>query len=417
MLVGLLNRHTLTVPAIGRAVVSLIHFTYFLHNMSWTRLGSKKWWQYWPLWILPLLAVITFFGWSRAKHRYDRWSAMRQVRRATDCLAKGDFKRALLDAKSALLVNAMDTEATRIVAKALEGTGAQGAAAAWRSRLDSLDPGNSENVVAWASDALKAGDMVAAERVLGMLKPDAKTSAAYHSTAAMLAMAKRDTATAETHLAEAARLEPNEDIHRLPLATMRLGSKQPELRTSAVEVLTEISSRPPKSVEALRALLADAISREEWTTAGQLAEKLVADPGATFEDKLTRLATLRAMKSPKSTEYLTDLRNSAVSNPDDLYLLFMWMNQHDLALMVAEWAGSLPRNIIGAPPTAAAVADAYVRGSDWKKLRSFVEGQTWADWDYLRRAFRARALERLDEGEKLTVVDVRERTLRVITLH
>ena len=46
-----------------------------------------------------------------------------------------------------------------------------------------------------------------------------------------------------------------------------------------------------------------------------------------------------------------------------------------------------------------AVADAYVRGSDWKKLRSFVEGQTWADWDYLRRAFRARALERLDEGE------------------
>lgn len=106
------------------------------------------------------------------------------------------------------------------------------------------------------------------------------------------------------------------------------------------------------------------------------------------------------MKSGEATGYLTDLRNGALSNPGELYLLLMWMNQHDLALLVADWAHTLPQDVAGIPPVCVAVADAYVRSSDWQRLREFLDEHSWAEWDYLRRAFLARTLERSGEADQ-----------------
>jgi predicted Zn-dependent protease len=368
-------------------------------NMSWSQHKSKRWYHHWLPWTLLILTLIAFSGWSRAKARYLRWNAARQVRRASDFLAQGDIRHAMLDAKSALDANPVNAEATRIMASALEKAGSAQAAAAWRSRLDSLSPENMENILAWASDSLKAGDVTGAERILGMVKPESQNNALYHATAAAAAMAKRDTASAEQHWAEASRLEPQEDRYRLPLAIIRLGSKNPRLRDSAVDILKEISGKPPKSIEALRALLADATKERDWVRAEDIANALVADPGATFEDKITRLATLRAMNSLESVGYLSDLRNEAIVNPAQFYTLLMWMNQNNLALMVSEWTRTLPPDVMGHQPTCVAIADAYARSLEWERLKAYAEERTWSDLDYMRRAFMARALEHLDDAD------------------
>lgn len=344
------------------------------------------------------LAAMAFFGWPKAKSRYQRWNAGRQLQHAADSIAQGDFRRAMLDARAALEVNPMDPEATRIMAQALEGAGAAPSAAQWRNRLDTLRPGDMENTLAWASDSLKAGDLAAAERILAMLRPEPVNNVTYHATAAAVAMAKGDTAGAELHWAGAARLDPQEDRYQLQLALLRIGSKNSELRAGAVEILTAISRKPPNHLNALRALLADATLRREWPRAAKLAGELVAGPGAVFEDKLRRLEVLRAMNAPGASAFLVELKDGALANPGDLYLLFMWMSQQHLALMVAEWAETLSPDVTGTPPVCAAVADAYARISEWKKLRDFLDARTWGDLEYLRRMFLSGALERLGDS-------------------
>ena len=367
-------------------------------DMSWSTIRSKKWYHHWLLWILLILAVATFFSWPKVKGRYLRWSAGRQVRCAAEFVAQGDYARAVIAARNALGANPMDPGATQIMAQALEEAGSFAAAAHWRSRLDSIQPGDRTNILAWATDSLKAGDAVAAERILSMLKPEPKDDAGYHAAAAAVAASKRDFASAEQHWAEAARLDPQEDQYLLRLAMIRLSSKNAGLHDSAVDTLKEISRKPAKGAEALRALLADATNYHDWGKAIEYADALIAEPSATFPDKLTRLATLRAMKSASAAGYLTELRNVALSNRGDLYLLFMWMNQNDLALMVSEWSRTLPPDIIAVPPTCVAVADAYVRSLEWQRLREYLDERPWGEWDYMRRAFLARALERLEEG-------------------
>ena len=369
--------------------------------MSWnTKTTTKSWYSHWLLWTVLVLAAATFFGWSMVKGRYLRWSSGRQVRHAAKFIAEGDYAHAMLEARKALDANPMDFTATRIVAQALEGTGSMAAAAKWRSRLDSIQPGDRENILAWATDSLKAGDVPAAERIFAMLKPAPKDDAGYHAAAAAIALIKRDTAGAEKRWAEAARLDPGEEHYRIRLAVLRLGSKGAGLHDGAVKILQELSRKPAKAAEALRALQADATNYRDWAKALEYANVLVADPRATFADKLTRLATLRAMKSDEAAAYLIELRNGALSNQGDLYLLFMWMNQHDLALMVSEWSRTLPADVIGVPPTCVSVADAYVRSLEWQRLREYLEDRPWGESDYMRRAFLARALERLDEGEQ-----------------
>ena len=366
--------------------------------MAWKTQTKKRWYRHWLLWTLAILAVAVFFGWRKAKGRYQRWNAGRQVRHGEESIARGDFKHAMLEARSALEVNPMDPAATRIMARGLEGAGAAAMAMTWRSRLDSLVPGDPENLLAWAADSMKAGDLAATERVLGMIDP-ARQSAVFHGIAAQLSMARRDIPAAEKHWTEAVRMDPKNDQYRLPLAKIQLHSPDSQLRTAATSTLKELGEKKPRNVEAIRILLGEALRHEDWKQADALSASLVSDPSATFAEKLDRLAALRKMDTQDAPGYLTELRKEALTNPNDLYLLFMWMNQHDLALMVSEWARTLPPDVIGVPPTCVAVADAYVRGSEWQRLKEYLDERAWGEWDYMRRAFLARAQERLNEVE------------------
>lgn len=367
--------------------------------MAWKTQDARRWYHQWFCWIVLVLTAVCFFGWPKLKNYYQRWNASRQVQRAAASIAQGEFKRAMLEARSALETNPMDPNATRSMAEALEKAGGRAAAAQWRRRLDSIAPGDLANLLAWASDLQQAGDIAGAERVLAMLNPAPKDDAGYHATAAGVAAARRDIAGAEQHWAEASRLVPKDDNYRLNLAILRLRSKSAEVRAGALDILTAMSGQPPKNLEALRVLLADAAEYRDWGRALEFADALVADPGATFADKLARLATLRGMKSGDATGYLSELRDAALAKCEDVYLLFMWMNQHDLALLVAEWARMLPQDVSGVPPVCVAVAEAYIRGSDWSGLRAFLDVRPWGDQEYMRRAFLSRAQERLNSAE------------------
>lgn len=366
--------------------------------MGWAVPKRRHWYTHWALWCILFLGAAIFFAWPRLKGRWQRWNAGNQVRRAERLLAEKDGKHAVMTARGVLAVDPMNVGAIRIIAEAMEAAGIP-EAAQWRSRLDTLDPGNPQNLLAWAADTLKAGDLPATERVLAMLAPASRENATYHGTAARLALAKRDNAAAERHWAEAMRLEPAQDGHRLASATLRIQSEDREARAGAAAMLTALGEKSPRNLQAIRVLLNEAIRAEEWKQAEALSKTLAEDPGATFGDKLLRLATLRKLDTQEAPGYLLELRNDALTKPDELYTLLMWMNENSLPMLVSEWARALPRDVIGAPPVCVAVADAYARSSEWQRLREFLDERAWADFDYLRRAFLSRSLEKLEEAD------------------
>ena len=347
-----------------------------------------------------LLGIPTYMLWPRITHRYDRWSATRRVHRAAEFFAKGDFEHAALDARSALELNPLDPEATRMMARAIEAKGGATAAMQWRKRLDLMSPGDAENLLALAKDALGTGDAATAEQALGSLKPADRNGAAYHGLMAGLALGKRDTAGALAHWTEAAKLDPKEDSYRLNLAMLQAGTGSPAEREGALKVLGELSTKEGQRMAAQRALLMDAINHGEAAKAKELAKTVASDPKAVFPDKLARLSVLRTLKDPEATAYLLELRDAVVSKPAELFRLLMWMSEHDLPLMVSEWVPELPAELVEKPPVAIAVADARVRNLDWEKVENTLFSATWGEHDHIRQAYRTRALDHLGADEQ-----------------
>ena len=359
---------------------------------------TKRWYQYWTLWVAVALLIIGIFFGDRLKRRYDRWDARRSVERAKVFFEKHDYKHAMLDARRALEVLPGDVDATRVFAKSVEAVGAPGAVQ-WRNRLDSIVPGDVENVLAWAKDAVQEGDLSTADRVLKTLKPADRNNALYHDLAAAIAMGNREIAVAESHWVEAVRLDPKEDRYRLSLAAVRLESRVPGIRASSLAALNELIGKTPRNIGALRALIADAMRHEEYARAKELADTLAAEPAALFSDKLIRLSVFRSLKEVEATSYLTELRDAVISKPVDLAQLLVWMNSHNLAIMVAEWVPALPQEIASKPPVCVVIAESRMKASEWSKLRATIEKGNWQEVDYMRRAFLARTLERLGEPE------------------
>ena len=346
------------------------------------------------VWLLLAIALVSMA--PRVKRRYERWSASRFAQRAAEFCEKKDYDHALLDARNALELNRQNMLAIQVIAQSLEAVGSRDAIE-WRRQFDQLDPGNVENTMAWAKDAFQAGDFDVAERLLTTLKPQDRGSASYHDIAARVAMGKSDLRAAETHWAEAARLDPNESQYHLNAATLRLKARTPQIRADAIEAINGLAGNPDVRLQSLRTLLADAIEHVETARATELADTLAADPLATFADQLTRLSTLRKIDDPRSASLLPQLRDSVVSKPKELFQLLGWMNRRGLALLVSEWGRTLPAEMTSKPPVCVALAEAYDRSMEWGKIEALARGDSWGSLDFLRSAYLARVLARSDD--------------------
>ena len=361
---------------------------------------AEKPFRYRTLAIVAGIVALLVVGGILAAPRVQRLSIARKERqyagRAAEFFSKGDLKHAVLDARSALDLNPKDVEANRIIAKSLESLGSPDAIL-WRKRLFSIAPGDPENSAALAKAAFVAGDIAIAEETLDQLKPADRDTALYHEVAAGIAVSKEDAAGAESHWAEAVRLNPAEDTYKLKLAALRIKSNTPAARTSALEAFEQLRAKDAYRIVALRALIEDAMSHDRSRRARELVDDLVACREATFFDKIWRLSVLRAVNDPKSAAYLSELKESAVSKPEDLSQLFDWMNRSNLALMVSDFAATLPAGVAAKPPVSLTIADSYVKGLDWKKLRTFTMAASWGSLDFMRLAYLSRALSRLGE--------------------
>ena len=321
---------------------------------------------------------------------YSGWREKRLLNRASAMLAQQDLDGAAGVAREVVLKRPDSLAAFYILAEASEKQN-RPETVAWRAQIARLQPQDLDSRLNLASAALRFGQLDTARKALESVAPGDRDRAAYHVVAGWLARALGDDAEVEQHFAAAVGKEPGNDLYRFNLAVLRIRSDVPEKSDESRQVLEQLSKAPAFRAGSLRALLADAVQRNELERADGFAQDLQMSQQVTFADYLLCLEFYRKLDRAKFSALLEKVKPVAARNPADLGLLLDWLNKNRLAADALEWMEKLPAELTTNPPPSIAIADAFVQTKNWSRLKRWARSGSWGESEYLRLAYQAYA--------------------------
>ncbi len=337
-----------------------------------------------------LLALVFLVGgiWGGVRV-FRKWQEHRLITQANAFLERGNDRLAAAAASRAYALNLGDIEACRILAGISDRNGLI-AAVEWRRRAYELKNSTFDDALAYAKAALRFGDRERARGVLEATKERGAAVAAYHETAAQLAILDQDPAATEKHLAEAARIEPESKKYALTLAVFRLQSPEASVRDAARDILAGLLTNEKLRMDAARALLQDAAQRRDLPAVLDSVRRLQSYPEATLRDRLLIFPVLRQADTTAFTTALTEAQEAAAKDPAQIAELAGWLARNNMALLALDWMKRLPEEMQRKDRVPLALSDCFAALSDWDALVLWGK-KPWPSFDYLRHAFLARA--------------------------
>lgn len=321
---------------------------------------------------------------------YNGWRESRLMKHANTMLERGSYDAAIESARAALQIRPNSLGAFQVLAEATEKEN-RAETVAWRAQIARLSPDNLDSQLNLASAALRFGQLDVARHALERVPEKDRDKAAYHVVAGWLARAQGNDADVEQHFAAAVKQEPANDLYQFNLAVLQVRASDPAVNSAARATLERLASVPAFRPGALRALLSDAIQKNELDRADTLAQELQLSQQVTFSDYLLCLDFYRKLDEKKLTAVLDRVKPVAARNPADLALLMDWMNKNALAPEVLRWMEKLPPELVTNAPPAIAVADAFAEAKNWSRLKRWTRAGSWGDSEYLRLAYQAYA--------------------------
>ena len=332
-----------------------------------------------------LLGVVLF---NYGSGLYDDWRQSHLLRRATALLQEGELSKAAQTAQEVLARHRDSLPALHVLAEAAEKQNLD-EAVRWREQIARLLPSDLDSQLNLASAALRFGKLDLARQALDRVPSGDRDRAAFHVVAGWLARAQGNFAEQEEQFAAAVKKEPTNDLYQFNLAALQIRSRDPEKSVKAHDTLQRLSKVAPYRTGALRALLNDAVARNDLIAADNLAQQLQMSPEVTFGDYLLCLNFYRKLDQKKFRSILEKVKPVAARDPSNLASLMDWMNQNGLAGNVVKWIDKLPAAQLSSTPTSVAAADAYARVKNWSRLKRWTRTGMWGDAEYLRLAYQA----------------------------
>jgi len=350
--------------------------------------------QLWPARLVVMVALVAvallvgvlLFNYS--SKLYENWRQTHLLHGATALLQEGKLNKATQTAQELLRRRPDSLPALYVLAEAAERQNLE-EAVSWRGQIARLLPKDVESQLNLASAALRFGKLDLARRALDGVPSSDRDSAAFHVVAGWLARTEGNFAEQEEQFASAVKKEPKNDLYQFNLAALQIHSGDPEKSTKARDTLQRLSTVGPYRTGALRALLNDAVARNDLTAADNFAQQLQISPEITFGDYLLCLNFYRKLDQKKFRVILDRVKPFAARDPSDLASLIDWMNQNGLAGDAVKWIDKLPEGQLSSMPTYVAVADAYATVKNWSRLKSWTRTGMWGDSEYLRLAYQA----------------------------
>jgi len=335
---------------------------------------------------IVLLAGVFFVRYG--SKLYENWHERRLLEKATTLLQQGNLSHAAQIAQDLAGRHPDSLAALSILADAAERQNLE-EAVRWRERIARLLPKDPESQLNLASAALRFGKIDLAREALNRISPSDRDSAAFHVVAGWLARAEGNLVEQEEQFAAAVKKEPQNDLYQFNLAALQIRSKDTEKRNDARDTLERLITIPQYRTGALRALLNDAVERNDRSAADSFAQQLQMSPEVTFGDYLLCLNFYQKLDEKKFRRVLEKVKPFAARDASDFASLIDWMNQNGLAGDVVKWIDKLPTAKLSSPPASVAVADAYATVKNWSRLKRLTRSGNWSDAEYLRLAYGA----------------------------
>jgi thioredoxin-like negative regulator of GroEL len=335
---------------------------------------------------------------------YSGWREARLLKRASTLLQKDDFAGANQAAREVLRIHHDSLAAYHILAEASEKQN-RPESVAWRAQIARLQPHTIESHLNLASAALRFEQIDTARKALANVAPEDRDRAAYHVVAGWLARAQGNDAEVEEHFAAAVNKEPGNDLYQFNLAVLRIRSTAPDKNEASRKVLERLSKVAAFRAGSLRALLSDAVQRNDLDRADTLAQDLQMSQEVTFSDYLLCLEFYRKLDQKKFAALVEKVKPVAARNPLDLALLMDWLNKNGLGAEVLKWMEKLPPEVTTNPPPAIAIADAFAEAKNWSRLKRWTRSGSWGDSEFLRLAYQAYAAKQARQSSAETEFD------------
>jgi Tfp pilus assembly protein PilF len=359
--------------------------------------------QLWPARLALLLAAfvvaillgVAFL--SYGSKLYRDWHRNRLLHLAASMLQEENFDEATQTAREVVKLDPDSLPAYYILAEAAEKQNLE-EAISWRTQIARLLPKDPDSQLNLASAALRFGKLDLARKAIDQVTSSDRDRAAFHVVAGWLARAEGNFAEQEEQFAAAVKTEPGNDLYQFNLAALQIQSNDTQKSTRARDTLDRLTKLAPFRTGALRALLNDAVARNDVAAADNFAQQLQLSQEVTFADYLLCLNFYRKLDEKKFRLLLERVKPFAVRNPSDLASLINWMNENGLASDVAKWVDKLPPDELSSPPTSIAVADAYANVRNWSRLKRWTRAGAWGESEYLRLAYQAIAARRSQQN-------------------
>ena len=335
--------------------------------------------------LVIVLGIILFTYGSRL---YNGWLEGRLLSRAEEMLATKNFNGARKSAREVLELHRNSLRAYQILADATEKQNLE-ETVSWRAQIARLQPDNIDSQLNLASAALRFGQIDLARKTLDRVPRAARDQSAYHVIAGWLARAEGNSAEQEQQFAAASKQDPRNDLLRYNLAALQIRSDDPAKASEGRASLERLSQSAQFRTGALRALLTDAVDRNDLPGADKLAQELQMSPEVGFSDYLLCLSLYRKLDEKKFNALLEKVKPVAARDPVNLATLMDWMNENGLAAEVLKWMEKLPPDATDKPPPSIAVAEAFANLKNWSRLRRWTRADSWGNMEYLRLAYQA----------------------------
>ncbi len=341
--------------------------------------------------------LLIFLCWG-AYRLVNHFQALRMARRGSAYLSGGDLRSASLSARRSLQLE-RNPEAMRLLAQVLERSNDK-AALEWRRQVLEMEPRSIADIVAFASTALQFGETKKAEQIINGLDVNQHQTGSVEAIRARIAEAKGKMKDAEQHWLRACALDPNDKTLELGLAFAQLKIDDAGSQKAGRQRLEKLRGDEKQRAAATRVLIADTIlHHRDLESAKILAQQLQEYPESRFADRLLYLELLRTTKDGGFAAYLTKVENDAASSPTNLAALISWMNKSGMALVALDYVHGIDKANWSKWPVPSELVNSYLRLADWKGLERFTEESHWPQFDFIRRAYLARALREQDKDE------------------
>jgi len=345
--------------------------------------------------LVVILLGVALLGYGRRLYR--DWHQNRLLHLAASMLQEKKFNDATQTAREVVKLDPDSLPAYYILAEAAEKQNLE-EAVSWRTQIARLLPNDPDSQLNLASAALRFGKLDLARKAIDQVTPSDRDRAAFHVVAGWLARAEGNLAEQEEQFAAAVKREPGNDLYQFNLAVLQIQTSDPQKSARARDTLNRLTKLAPFRSGALRALLNDAVARNDPAAADSFAQQLQMSQEVTFGDYLLCLNFYRKLDEKKFRLLLERVKPLAVRNPSDLASLMTWMNENGLAGDVVKWVDKLPPDELSSPPASIAVADAYASVRNWSRLKRWTRAGAWGESEYLRLGYHAIAARRLQQN-------------------